>query len=98
MPSRPWAPEVGAIAANGTTFVSLASRRDLPESAGLQTVMVRNNSLAVLTVLNAPGGPLEVDPGERVEFGMDGARQLVLQADAQAVSAGQVKLQLEVEW
>ena len=94
--SATWAPDVGAIPANGSTFVTLNDRRDWPSRAGIQRAMVRNNSLAVLTVVNAPGGAVDVDPGERVDLDMGGARQVVITTDAQAVSAGQVKVQLEV--
>lgn len=98
MPARTWAPDVGAIAANGSTFLTLNDRRDWPMSAGIARLMVRNNSLAVLSVVNAPGGAVDLDPGERVDLDMAGARQVVFATDAQAVAAGQVKVQLEAVW
>lgn len=93
-----WAPDLGAIPAHGAAVVNLAERRDWPTRAGIRHAMLRNNSLAVLTVVNAPGGSVDLDPGERVDLDMEGARQLVLQTDAEAVEAGQVKVQLEVAW
>lgn len=91
-----WAPDVGAIPALGSAFITLDARRDWPVWAGIRRVMVRNNSLAVLTVVNAPGGPVDLDPGERVDLEMNGARQLVFSTNNQAVESGQVKVQLEV--
>lgn len=85
----------GAIAANAASGVTLRSFPHLPDYAVIETVVVRNNSLATISMQNLPGKP-SVDPGERTEFEVR-QQDIVLVPDA-AVNSGELQLHLVVKW
>lgn len=96
---RSWTESVGAISASSTTVaLNLDRRPDLPAQARIVKAILRNDSEATLTCPGVPGAA-PASPGERVEIPCgDSLRVLVLENDAIAVSSGQVKVHVEVEW
>lgn len=98
MPTRTFTRDLGAVSASTVAGISLDDRPDLPRDAYVAKATIRNNSQAVLTVVNHSGQP-QVDAGERVdvEYG-PGSRYVQIQNDAVAVSSGEVKVTITVEW
>ncbi|MEA3142893.1 MAG: hypothetical protein QOG31_217 [Thermoplasmata archaeon] len=96
MPSTAWTQDLGAVSASSVAGIKLDDRADLPRSSVIKSATIRNSSGATLRLVNHPGTPI-VDPGERIKA-EDCGRYLNFENDAVAIAAGQVLVNLVVEW
>lgn len=86
---------LAAIAAGAAAAVSLEDHPRFSRHARISEAVVVNDSDAILSLPNIPGGPL-VDPGDRPDVDVGGRTLQVVATDV-AVNAGEVRVTITVE-